>query len=369
MKLRILACCVATLFSVTLSATRLAAQDWGDKMFDGLQIKFGNVARLADTTFNIRVKNPYAEEIRITSLTTSCGCISWTDQLPISIPSLADRQLTIRLDTVRHVGDKHVKAFVTLSEPIKGLTANVTLFVEGRIRNDFEVRPSSVAFGSIDQGRESAQRVGITYSGQRDWKIISAKTSSEFLTTRIVEKSRASGSVQYDVIVEITPHAPAGVLRDHLILTTNEIGNSDVSIPIEGKIESEFVVTDAHFGMVTQGNSKSVTVILRGKKPFQIEKIEQVARVVTATPTPDGTNTAIVADRSETPLTDAGHAFKTEFSTTIAPMHMVTLTMTPSTETGIFNERFSVAIGGRTQPVIFQANGRVLDSDVISAAR
>ena len=147
-------------------------------MFDRREIKFGSVARLADTTFKVIVKNPYQEEIRITQLSTSCGCISWTEPAPISIASRAERELTIRLDTTRHSGEKHVKAFATLVEPLKGLTAIVTIPVEGLIRNDFEVRPSSVAFGSVDPGRPSTQRISVSYNGQarlgnrlrKDWK-------------------------------------------------------------------------------------------------------------------------------------------------------------------------------------------------------
>ena len=59
MNRRILARVIVTLFCIGLSSTRLSAQDWGDKMLDRLQIKFGNVARLADTTFTVRIKNPY----------------------------------------------------------------------------------------------------------------------------------------------------------------------------------------------------------------------------------------------------------------------------------------------------------------------
>jgi hypothetical protein len=351
-------------FVIALFGSPLPGQEWGEKMFDKHEIKFGSVARLADTTFRLTVKNPYLEEIRITSLTTSCGCISWSDPLPISIPSRGERELTIRLDTVRHSGDKRVKAFVVLSEPLKGITSTVTIPVEGRIRNDFEVRPSSVAFGAIDLGRGYTQRISVVYTGQHDWKITSAKVVSPYLATKIIEQRRDGGVVQYEIVVELKPNAPAGVLHDQLVLATNEGTNQDVSIPIEARVEPDIVVTDAQFGAVPPGRPKSVTVILRGKKPFQIDKVEHATRVVAA-----GALAAASIIPSDSQSSAATDAFKFEFATNIAPVHTLTLTFTPPADAGMFDESFSVAISGRTQPVTFQARGRVLDQAASNASR
>ena len=346
-----------------------AAEDWGDKMFDRLQIKFGTVARLADTTFTVTVKNPYAEEIRITSLTTSCGCISWTEQTPISIASRAERVLTIRLDTVRHVGEKRVKAIVSLLEPVKGLTSTVTLPVEGRIRDDFEVRPSSVAFGIVDLGSGYTQRLSIFYKGRADWKLASAKVEGAFLTTQIVEKARNNGTIQYDVVVELKPDAPVGVLRDRLILTTNEVGGSEIAIPIEARVEDDIVVTDAQFGLVAIGDSKSITVIMRGKKAFEIETFERLVRDGKVMAALRGNAQLKAPDSIESSPNDPIESFKTEFASGVALIHMLRLTLTPLDDVGMFDETFKVTIRGRNLPVTFHAKGRIQDQAVTSSLR
>ncbi len=345
------------------------AEEWGEKMFDRLQIKFGTVARLADTTFTVTVKNPFAEEIRITSLTTSCGCISWTDQAPVSIASRAERVLTIRLDTVRHVGDKRVKAIVGLLEPIKGLSSTVTLPVEGRIRDDFEVRPSSVAFGTVDLGTGYTQRISVTYKGRADWKILSAKVDSSYLTTQIVEKARSNGTIQYDVVVELKPDASVGVLRDRLILTTNEVGGSEIAISVEARVEDDIVVTDAQFGSVTIGDSKSITVILRGKKAFEIETFERIARDGKGKAVPRENAQLKAANPIESSPIDPIDAFKTEFASGVTQVHMLRLTFTPLNEAGMFDETFMVTIRGRNLPVTFHARGRIQDHAVTSLSR
>lgn len=352
---------VFPLVVVACCAAGASAQDWGAKMFDTREIKFGSVPRLSNTTFKVKIRNIYVETIQLTSLTTSCGCISWIDKAPISIPSKQERELTIRLDTVGHSGDKRVRAYVSLYEPGKGYSSQVTIPVEGRIRSDFEVRPSFVGFGAIDPGKSYVQRIGVNYIGGRpDWKILGARVSSPHLTAQVVETRRAGGSVTYEATVQIDANAPLGILRDQLILTTNDVGDSAISIPVEAKVEPDIVVTDLQFGMVRPGQPKSMTVVVRGRKPFKIEKVKQVTRELRARPAEDGT----VPSAGTVALSDSV-AIKVPAGS--AAVQIVTLTVTPPAEAGMFDEEFSVVIEGRPQPVTFKARGRIQPQEVTTS--
>lgn len=357
---------VRTLVPLVLVAWTTApvvAQEWGNKMFDRTEVKFGNVARYADTTFKFKVKNPFVEEIQITNLSTSCGCISWIDKAPISIPSKQERELTIRLDTVGHQGDKRVRAYVTLLEPTRGSTSSLTIPVEGRIRSDFEVRPSLVGFGQIDLGKGYIQRIGINYLGGRpDWQILNAKVSNPHLTAKIVETGRNGGSVSYEALVEIDSKAPQGVLRDQLILTTNDQGDTRISIPVEAKVEPDIVVTDAQFGALNPGRSKTMSVIVRGKKPFNIAKVDHIIREVRAKPTESG-------EISTGDMISLPEGISVKLPSSAAPVQVLSVTVTPPAESGMFDEEFSIAIEGRAQPVTFKAKGRIMPTETPDASK
>lgn len=354
-------CVTRVLFSVLGVASAMSsadAQEWATKMLDRTEIKFGSVARLADTTFKVKVRNPYVEDIQVTNLTTSCGCISWIDRPVITLKSREERELTIRLDTVGHVGDKRVRAYVTLYEPSRGLNAQVTIPVEGRIRSDFEVRPSYVGFGAIDLGKSYTQRIGINYIGGRpDWKILKGTVSSQFLSVEVHERSRNGGAATYEAIVLIDANAPLGVLRDQLILTTNDVGDATIAIPVEARVEADIVVTDVQFGTVTPGQPKSMTVVVRGKKPFKIEKVDQVVKVAAARPADDGSTPA-----GDTVTLSDAIAVKLP-ATPTAAVQVLTVTLTPPSESGLFEEDFSIVIEGRRQPVPFKVRGRIQSAD------
>jgi len=332
-----------SLLTALLSLAPLSAQDqnWGKKMFDKVDIKFGSVAKNSDVTFQFTLDNIFKEAIQVTNLSTSCGCISWQDKTPITIQSGQKQVLTIRLDTVRHQGDKHVKAFVSLLEPTRGSTAIVTIPVEGRIRQDVVLNMNNLNFGVVDLGRAMEHRLNVSYSGGRpDWKITEAKVSNPHLTTKIVEKSRNGGTVNYDVVVTLAGNAPAGKLRDQMLIVTNEVGDTGYAAGVEATVEPDIVVSDVQFGQLVAGQSKTQTVVVRAKKPFKIEKI--------------GRN-------------KQDDVFKVKSSDADLMVHTLSLTCTPTEQDGLFEEVFSLTISGREQPVTFKAKGRVAGQSVTVA--
>ena len=322
----------------TLTPLFAQDQEWGKKMLDKREVKFGSVAKNAEVTFKFTLKNIYQESIQVSGLSTSCGCISWQDKPPITILSGQSQELTIRLDTVRHQGDKRVTAFVSLLEPSRGSVAQISIPVEGRIRQDVVLQSNSVNFGQVEQGRPMEQRIHIAYNGGRpDWKITQAKVSSPYLTTKIVEKSRVGGSANYDVVVALSAGAPASKLRDQLLIVTDDAGDVGYPVGVEAQVESDIVVADVQFGQVVQGQPKTVNVVIRGKKPFKIEKIERAKQ---------------------------DDHFKVKPTETVAQVHMLPVTFTPVPEDGLFEEEFVLTISGREQRVTFKAKGRVMEQSV-----
>ena len=120
---------IAAVISFVSGTLARANQDplWGSKMFEVTEIKFGSVAKGADSAIQLKVKNIYKEDIQITNLTTGCGCVSWAEisrndpppeQLPIVIPSGQQRVLTLRLNTIQYDGKRDSKASVALLDPV-----------------------------------------------------------------------------------------------------------------------------------------------------------------------------------------------------------------------------------------------------------
>ncbi|MCA9080879.1 MAG: DUF1573 domain-containing protein, partial [Planctomycetaceae bacterium] len=63
---------------VALMISTASAQDrelnWAEKMFSETSIDFGVIARGADVPYYVTIENLYKENVRITSVGTSCQC-------------------------------------------------------------------------------------------------------------------------------------------------------------------------------------------------------------------------------------------------------------------------------------------------------
>jgi len=329
---------------VAFVATSASAQDpfWAEKMLNRKDFKFGSVAKGGDATLRLTVKNIYKEDIQITEIGTGCSCVKWDEKpadgqpfSPIVVPSGKEVSLTLRLDTVRYDGERKSVAKVSLYEPIHAAAKTVELPVEAYIRKDIVLSPGSVNFGAVDLGKGAEQRVAINYAGRSDWNITQAKTNNVYLKPQLVEKSRGNGLVNYELIVTLKPETPVGGLRDQITLATDDTNNPQISVLVEAKVEADIVVTDLQFGSVIAGQTKTMNVVIRGRKPIKIEKIER---------------------------TKADESFKVTTPAVATTQHILPLKFTPPNEPGLFEEEFFVTIAGREEPITFKAKGRIVGS-------
>lgn len=331
------------------SAQTPVEQDWARAMVDKdqLHINYKSVAKGQDVFFKILLKNIYKEDMQITGLSTSCGCISWDESpgnvlaAPITLASGKELTLTLRLDTVRHQGEqKGKKAIIKFLNMVAGPPeALATILVEGYIRKDVVLNPGSVHFGSVDPAKGAETRVNVNYAGRSDWKIKSASCTNPNVTVQVEEKSRGSGPVSYvnyDLIVKLKPDLPIGPIRDQLILVTDDSNSPQIPIQVDGKVEPDIIVSAADFQTMTPGKPKKITVIVRSTKspgkPFKIEKFERT--------------------RNEDTI-------KIEKSPEYSTLHRFTLTFTPPNEPGPYDEVFYLTVSGRPEPIEFKARGSI----------
>ena len=321
----------AALVFCCLSA-QAAELNWAQKMFEKLNHDFGVVARGADVGYRFKITNLYQQPVHITSVHTTCGCSAATPSKN-TLASGEEAYVEITMDTQRFIRRKDSNLIVTFDAPQHG---EVKIPVTVYIRTDVVLTPGSVNFGAVDHGSEAQRKIEIAYAGRGDWTIKDVRTGSEHLSAKVVETGRGGGRVSYDLLVTLKPTSPVGTVRQQITLVTDDTTNPLVPLMVEAKVEADITVTPelVSLGMLTPGKEKTLNVVLRGKKPFAIEKIE-----------------------CET----ARRAFKIRLSRKEKLVHVLPLTVTPPDTPGKFAEEFVVTIAGRDEPVTFKAYGTVAE--------
>lgn len=314
---------------------------WGQKMFAKQNVDFGVVARGADVSYRIPLENIYQETINIVDIRTGCSCITATAS-KMQLLSGEKGYLEVKLDTVRFSKERKSQVIVSLSMEAPqggaGTYQQVTIPVLGYIRTDVVLTPGAAAFGSVAEGTELDREILLQYAGRNDWKVTNVKSKNPNLNIKWEEASRGQdGTVNYNLKVSLKPNAPKGDLRERVIIETNDENNPEIPLLVEASVESEYTVTpsEIHVGTLAPGQSKTQNVVIKGRKPFSIEKMES----------------------------DSGSpAFEMVLPKTTNVVHVIRLVVTAPTSPGPLKETFTVSVTGSEKPLSFNLTGKITEA-------
>lgn len=330
-------CCGLALF---FSASSAWAQqlNWAEKMFDKLEHDFGVVARGADTRYRITFTNKYAEPVHISDIRKSCGCTS-ANPSKTTLVSWEKGYIEFIMDTKKFTHQKDSAVTIVFDKPQH---AEVRIPVKAFIRTDVVLTPGGAEFGPITRGTDFERKIAVAYAGTENWTIRDIISKNPDITAKKVETSRGGGRVNYDLIVTVKGSMPVGEFRDQVILVTNDTGNPYIPVMVDGKFENEYSVSPelVDFGTLAPGAKKTMNVIVRGRKPFTIDKIESEKSTGT---------------------------FEVALPVQARPIHVLPLTMIAPSEAGTLTEEFTISISGSSQPVLFKAHGKIVPAPTTGA--
>jgi hypothetical protein len=256
---------------VAFSVSSAHAQPWAKKMFSKTAHDFGTVARHAKTEFRFPIKNLYVEDVRIASVRSSCGCTT---------PEITKRELKTyetgyilaTFNTHAFTGYRSATVTVTFDKPYY---AEVQIQVSGNIRGDVVVQPNFVNLGTVNQGQAFERAVTVTQTTRPDWKIVDVRSANTNFEVDVIEKTRQRGNVSYDLRVKLKETAPAGYIKDQLVLVTNDPQAGTFPIDVEGRVVPEITVVQMiNFGSLELGGKLTKPLIVQGQKPFTITDIK-----------------------------------------------------------------------------------------------
>jgi Protein of unknown function (DUF1573) len=321
-----------------LLASSASAQEWALKMFNTTSHDFGTVAKGSKAEFHFTIKNLYEEDLRILNVQSSCGCTTMR---------ISKRELKT-FETAEIIADFNTRDFqghktATITVMLECVSrADVQLHINGFIRSDVVTQPGSVDFGSVDQGAISVQRLQVAYAGRDDWKILDAKTADPWYEVEMKEIARGGGRVAYDLLVRLTKDAPAGYVKDQLILVTNDSQAREIPIDMEGRVMSDITIspTKLFIGVVRPGQKVTKNLVVRGKTPFRIVDV-----------------------------TCPDKNFQIEPSKESKSVHLIPIIFTAGDETGRVSQKISIRTDHANLVQAFTAFAEIVKPDAPAPAR
>jgi hypothetical protein len=255
------------------------AATWADSLFEELSKDFGSVPRGPVLTHQFKVTNNTGKQLAISNVRVSCGCVSAQAIRNVLQPG-EETSIQARMDTTRFSGVKNVTIYVQFSQPSY---EEVRLWVQANGRDDFAVQPDSMAFGAVKRGSAPMQSVNVVFYGDGASQITDVRTESNYIQPTIKQIRRTQTDVVYQLSASVRGDAPVGKWYSDLWLTTNNASMPRIRVPLTIEIESALSVSPDNLviGPLKVNQEGERRVMVKGVKPFKIEKIEGADAVLT----------------------------------------------------------------------------------------
>lgn len=275
----VLACAV-----VAHGSCVLLAQSVNDVLpRDQRQHDFGAVPKASKAEHRFVLHNPFASDMIVQSVRTSCGCTTPTIVDKVIKPGQTGVVLA-KFNTDRFTGEKKATVTVTLSQPQHN---EIQLNVRGYIRSDIVLHPYEAAFGSVPEGDTAKLMLELNYAGRSDWTIKDITCPFSYVKANFTEVSRDGQRVRYAIEVLLDGSAPEGYFENQLVIHTNDNRLRNFPIHVSASVDKPLKTAPSSLalGRVKPNEPISARVTLSSKSEFSILEISsEVAEIRFETP-------------------------------------------------------------------------------------
>jgi hypothetical protein len=257
--------------AVNSAATTGAAADWARKMFTETSHDFATIARGAKAEYRFVLKNIYLGDIHIADVRVSCGCT--TPRIEKEwLKTYEEGAIVASINSEKFLGSQSSTITVTLDKPRR---AEVQLHVTVYVHSEVVFQPASAQLGNVDRGTPVEKKISVSHTRRGDWRILEVKSGNPHLSGEVVETARQRNRVSYELRVRLDANAPAGYVRDYLMLVTNDGRSTTIPVLVEGCVLPGLSVSPASLflGTLRPGQGVTKQVVVRGKAPFRIVSI------------------------------------------------------------------------------------------------
>jgi len=202
------------------------------------QKDFGKVKQGAVLTHAFVFKNIGDETLRITKVTSSCGC---TAAMPSDKEIAPGKSSEVKVTfNTRGYGGKLSKYVQIRSNdpknPIKQLTVSADIEVPPQPR--IELAPYSLDLGLFLESDEIQARAKIKNKGERELSVEFNHREASFFSEgkEISSLLKIAAGKEKEVEIRIPPRKRAGLLREYILLKTNDPRRPSLSLYMSGYV-------------------------------------------------------------------------------------------------------------------------------------
>lgn len=277
---------------------------FGQQLLDSVSKDFGSVPRGTILTHQFKLANATNQPLHVASIRTSCTCIS-ANLAKHDLAPGESTALVVSVDTNKFIGTKTFTVYLTVDRPV---LRELQVTVTASSRDDVTLTPGQLNFGRIRHGTSAKASVVVEYFGSAAWQITAVENDNGYLLPELRKLERSGGPVAYQLEVRLRDDIPVGCWHSDIYLKTNDPNVPRIRVPLLVEVEGSLTATPGTvlFGACKVGTTAEKRVVIRGKEPFRIVRIEGTDDSVKAVPAGDEAKTVHVVQVRFTPENGSG---------------------------------------------------------------
>lgn len=275
---------VVVLFLLAFGLVNISqGQEWARKMFKDYVHEFGNVPLGEIPEYRFEIENIYKEDIRIRSVTSSCGCTIATPTKKV-LKTWEKGEIVCRFNTPAvGAGFKQATVTVRFDKPFVG---ECQLTVRGTIVSGVVFTPPAIDFGQVTDNNLPVKSIKISSTGSPNFRIQDVKsTSSHIQVIGIKETLRRGGLVNYEMLAQLKESVPKGFAQGELYVVVEENPRNrdrnnnrmfrEKPIRFSAKVVSPLQIAPEvlSLGQIETGKEVTEKVFLTCDQPFKIRDV------------------------------------------------------------------------------------------------
>lgn len=274
---------LTVILAICLGAANLSSgQEWARKMFKEYSHEFGRVTLGDIPEYRFEIENIYEEDIRISSVTSSCGCTIATASKML-LKTWEKGEIICRFNTPA-VGNGFKQATITVRFD-KPYVGECQLTVNGNIVSGINFSPQKIDFGQVTEKNFPSKTIRLSSMGNPNFRVHDVKSTFGHIKVQIRETARRGNYVNYEMTAQLTDTVPKGFAQGDLYVVVEEnpyLRNRDGSkilreVPIQfnAKVVSPLQVAPEilTLGSVSPGENVTQKVFLTSDEPFRITDV------------------------------------------------------------------------------------------------
>lgn len=268
----------------TVSSQNTSARvHWSQSLTDVKSHDFGTVAKASAQQHVFRFTNTLEGDLQLSSIRASCGCIKPKILTQVVKPG-ETAEVLIDFDTKNFEGQRAATATLGLQRRNPHSEyAEIQFSIKGMIRRDVVIDPLTVDFGTVVYGAGIQRLVTVKYAGNPAWTVENVSSSNPSIEVAFEEtrRDRNTGRVDYQIQLTVKPDAALGSINDHLLVTTSDLNNQNIRVPLLGHVKQAIQAAPVQLGLLTLGQPLEKSIVIKGDKPFEILGVDHKHQQIT----------------------------------------------------------------------------------------